>query len=112
MLMGGGTVCISKKPILGTEEVEYVTDILYDPELKAHYFNVGISSHALSTFNKIFHAMPKSQFLFVLENKGLGRFDVQNEIKTRAMRVGADTPLKDLTTIHKIFKELDPEKSP
>ncbi len=104
MLIGNTRVCISKKPILEIQEVESVSDILYDNIRKVAYINVGISSKAVQTLNKISGALSKSQFVIVLENNGVGLFTVTETIKNRIMQIGADVDLKNLQVIHSMLK--------
>jgi len=104
MLIGNTRVCISKKPILGIQEVESVSDILYDDIRKVAYINVGISVKAVQTLNKMFEVLPMSQFVFVVENNGVGSFTVTETIKNRIMQVGADVDLNNLQLIHSMLK--------
>ena len=110
MLIGKRKVCVSKKPILGTEEIEYITAILYDPKHKLHYVNIGISSTSVVILNKVFQALPKSQFALVLDDKVLCFFIVEKEITIRTIRVGEGVSLKTLTTVHNELKKIQPIK--
>ena len=104
MLIGNSRVCISKKPILGIQEIENVSDIVHDRVEEVSYINVLISSKGIETLNKIFEVLPKSEFVFVLENNGLGSFIITDKIKTPIMRVGADVDSNDLQLIHALLK--------
>jgi hypothetical protein len=108
MLIGNTKVCISKKPILGINEIVNVSDIIYDRVEEASYINVLISSKGVETLNKIFELLPKSQFVFVLENNGLGSFTITKEITTPIMRLGADVDLNNLQLIHALLKRAQP----
>ena len=110
MLIGNSRVCISKKPILGINEIVYVSDIVHDQVEKVSYINVLISSQGLETLNKVFEALPKAQFVFVLENNGLGSFTITEKITTPIMRVGADVDLNSLQLIHALLKKAQPRK--
>jgi hypothetical protein len=105
MLIGGGRVCISKKPILDVSEIESVSDIINDTEEKVSYINVLISSTGVEILNKIFEGLPNSQFVFVLENSGVGQFSIPYNITTPIMRVGADVDLNNLQLIHSRLKK-------
>jgi len=108
MLIGNTKVCISKKPILGINEIVNVSDIIHDHVEKASYINILISSKGVGTLNKIFELLPKSQFVFVMENNGLGSFTITHKITTPIMRVGADVDLNNLQLIHALLKRAQP----
>ncbi len=108
-MLVGEKVCISKKPILEIGEVEYVTDIIHDRTSKTNYIIIGLSSKGIHAFNKIFHSLPNSQFVLVLENIGLGRFTLNKEVTN--LRIGGDVDLETLTRIRSVLKKLPPVKS-
>ena len=70
MIIGKTKVCISKKPIIPIEEVEYATDIQYDPNFKTHYIDVGISSLGIQTLNKTVSSLADIKFALVIQDVG------------------------------------------
>lgn len=106
MLVGKTKFCISPKPIIEIDELEYVTDILYDDKLKVHYINIGISSSGMNTLNQIRRAMPNAEFGYVMENNVIGRFRLhEGIIYARYMKLGMDVDLKTVKMIQAIFKK-------
>jgi hypothetical protein len=107
---GKGWYCISKKPIVSIEEIEYVTDILYDSQSKINYIDVGLSAASVSILNKVYQSMPGSQLALVAEKKALGQFTIDERILARKMTIGKDLDLKQLKVIRDILKEQNLKK--
>lgn len=108
MLIGKSKICISKKPLIQLSEVEYVSDIQYDPTLKKHYVDIGLSSAAVQTLNRGFASLPNNRYAFVMKDEVICVVKVESEITVRFFRMGYDLSLKDLTEVHKVLKTLKP----
>jgi hypothetical protein len=52
MLIGEKKICMLKKPIISIDQLEYVTDILYDPVVKSHYIKLGLSAESIKVLNQ------------------------------------------------------------
>ncbi len=110
--VGRSRLCVSKKLIFGIEEVQYVSNILYDPELKVNYFTIGFSQKSINKLNQIYHAMPGSQFVLVMDNRAVGQFSLEREIyNSREMILGKDLNLHTLKTLHSQIKKSLPMKN-
>lgn len=106
MVIGKKRVCLSKKPILSQEEIEYSTDIKYDPLFKVHYIEVGVSSLARNTLNKTVTSLPDTKFALVLGGEVICLFLIQHEFAGR-IRVGEDVTLSELKLIEQRLKNID-----
>lgn len=108
MLIGGAKVCISKKPILNLDQVDYVTDIRYDAAAKKHYIDIGFSSAGIQTFNRGFSSLPNNRYALVVHNDVMCIIKIDAEITERYIRMGYDLTFKDLTTVHDMLKTVKP----
>ncbi|WP_143164730.1 hypothetical protein [Chryseolinea serpens] len=108
MLIGGAKVCISKKPILNLDQVDYITDIMYDPVAKKNYIDIGFSSAAIQTFNRGFSSLPNNRYALVVHNDVMCIIKIEAEITNRYIRMGYDLTLKDLTAVHDMLKTVKP----
>ena len=106
MLVGKRKICTSKKPIISIEELEYVTDILYDPTLKLNYINLGLSSKSVTVLNQTVDFLPHSQFALVVENDVICIFTIHESFTDRFLRIGSDLDLKNLTIVHDALKKV------
>ena len=107
MIVRKTKVCISKKPIVQIEELEYATDIQYDPMRKTHHIDVGISSAGVRTLNKTVTSLPSTKFALVIQDDVICIFLIEQEIGIRSIRIGEDAQLKDLTLIRDALKKVE-----
>lgn len=107
MIVGKTKVCISKKPIILIEELEYATDIQYDPMHKTHHIDVGISSAGIQTLNKTVSSLPRTKFALVIQDEVICIFFIEQEIGIRSIRIGEDAQLKDLALIRDALKKVE-----
>ena|SRR5688500_5321221 len=107
---GKTSLCISKKPIVGIDGIEYVSNILYDPLLQVNYIDVGLSPASVSILNKVYQSMPGSQLAFVVQEKVLGRFVVDRTIVNRTMNIGKDLDLNQLKVLLDLLRQEDLKK--
>lgn len=107
MVIGKKRVCLSRKPILSKEEIEYSSDIKYDPVFKVHYIEVGVSQLARNTLHKTVTSLPDTKFALVLGGEVICLFIIQNEFTTRIIRIGEDITLSDLKMIDERLKKID-----
>jgi len=100
MLVRQAKVCISKKPIINIEELDYITEIQYDPNSKKNYVDIGISSAGIQILNKAANSLPDTKFALVLQDDVICIFSIKEEIGIRYIRIGEDAELKDLILVH------------
>jgi len=108
MHIGGAKVCISKKPILGLDQVDYISDVRYDPVAQRHYIDIGFSSAGIQTFNRGFASLPNSRYALVVHNDVMCLIKIEEEITDRYIRMGYDLTLKDLNEVHDMLKTVKP----
>jgi len=106
MVIGQTKVCISKKPIVAIEEIDYVTEIRYEPKIEAHYIDIGFSGAAVSTLTKTAVSLPSAKFALVVDGDVICLFSLSSQLGIRYVRIGEDAPLKDLTVIHDILRNV------
>jgi hypothetical protein len=106
MLIGGRKVCILKKPIIDANEIEYVTDILYDPVLKRNHVNIGLSASSVRTLNRTVSSITKPEFAIVVNNNVIGIFVINEKLTENFLRVGTDLDLKDLEAVRDALEEI------
>lgn len=99
MVVGKLRVCLAKKPILPLDQVEYSTDIKYDPVVKGHYLDVGITGYAMSTLNLTVGSLPDAQFALVVDGEVICIFKVDVELPSRSIRIGDDIDLRELKVL-------------
>jgi hypothetical protein len=107
---GKNSLCISKKPIVGIDGIEYVSNILYDPLLQVNYIDVGLSPASVQILNKVYQSMPGSQLAFVVQEKVLGRFVVDRTIVNRTMNIGKDLDLNQIKVLLELLRQEDLKK--
>src|SRR3989337_611575 len=107
MLVGTKRICIAKMPIIGTDEIEYVTEILYDPILKLNYINLGLSSKSVSALNETNNFLPDAQFALVVENEVICTFIIHERFSDRFLRIGSDLDANNLALVHDALKKLN-----
>ncbi len=103
-VIGQVKICISKKPIVAIEEIDYVTEIRYEPKIEAHYIDIGFSSLAVSTLTRTAASLPSAKFALVVDGDVICLFSLSSQMGLRYVRIGEDAPLKDLTVIHDILR--------
>lgn len=102
---GKTSLCISNKPIVGVEGIEYVSNILYDPLLQVNYIDVGLSPASVNILNKVYQSMPSSQLAFVAQEKVLGRFTIDRRIVNRTMSIGRDLDLNQIKVLMEVLRQ-------
>jgi hypothetical protein len=102
---GKTSLCISKKPIVGVDGIEYVSNILYDPLLQVNYIDVGLSPASVNILNKVYQSMPTSQLAFVAQEKVLGRFTIDRRIVNRTMSIGRDLDLNQIKVLMEVLRQ-------
>jgi hypothetical protein len=110
MLIGGRKVCVLKKPIIHAEDIEYVTDILYDPILKRNHVNVGLSASSVRTLNRTVSSITKPEFAIVVNDNVIGIFMINERLTENFLRVGTDLDLKDLEAVKDALSGIIREK--
>lgn len=106
MLVGGKKVCVLKKPIISVEELEYVTDILYDPVLKCNHVNLGLSQGSINTLNQTVTSIPEAEFALVVNDDVIGTFTIKEKLVERYLRIGTDLDLKNLEMVRDALKKV------
>jgi hypothetical protein len=105
MLIGNKKICLLKNPLFGIDELEYVTDILYDFELKNNYVEIGLSSESANTLNQTISIMRDVQFALVVNHDIICIFTIHEKMNTRYLRIGMDLDFKSLEFVHDVLKK-------
>ncbi|WP_276374711.1 hypothetical protein [Chryseolinea sp. H1M3-3] len=106
MLIGTKRVCILKKPLLQLDELEYVTEILYDPVAKHHHIDLGLSSSSINKLNQTTNFLPDAQFALVVDNMVVCTFSIQEKIATRYLRLGTDLDTRSLAIVQNTLSQV------
>ena len=106
MLIGTKRVCVLKKPIVGVDELEYVTDILYDPIIQCNYIKLGFSSESVTTLNQTVSTLPGAEFAIVLDDDVICIFKIQEKLDTRYIKIGYDLDSKSLSMVRDALKKV------
>lgn len=106
MIITNQKVCISKRPILGADQLKYATDIQYDPRYKMHYIDIGVSPAGSHVIMQTIQSLPDTQFALALEGLIICVFRVDPSVRVEAFRIGGDVTLKDLQVIHGVLKNV------
>ena len=101
-------LCISKKPIVTVDQIDFITPIRYDPLIESYYIDVGFSPTGMVTLNKTYTSLPNTQFALVVDNAVVCIFSVREEITVKYVRIGQDAPLKHLQIIRDILSKIKP----
>ena len=101
-------LCISKKPILTVDQIDFITAIKYDPVIESYYIDVGFSPAGMVTLNKTYTSLPNTQFALVVDNSIVCVFSVREDITVKYVRIGQDAPLKHLQMIREILSKIKP----
>jgi hypothetical protein len=106
MLIGVKRVCVLKKPIVSVDELEYVTDILYDPIVETNYIKLGFSSASVLTLNQTVSTLPTVEFAVVVDDDVICVFKIQEKLQDRYIRIGYDLDSKSLTMVRDALKKV------
>ena len=106
MFIGGKKICVLEKPIVSIDELEYVTDILYDPVLKRNHVNLGLSSESVNTLNQTSSFMPDAEFAIVVNDDVVGTFKITEKVGERFLRLGTDLDHKNLEAVRDLLKKV------
>ena len=106
MIVNNQKICISKKPIVAASELTYATDIQYDPRYQMHYIDIGLSKAGSHTLGQMTESLPDTQFALAINNQVICVFKLNAAFTIHSFRIGGDTQLKDLTTIHEVLKNV------
>jgi hypothetical protein len=106
MLIGVKRVCVLKKPIVSVDELEYVTDILYDPIVETNYIKLGFSSASVLTLNQTVSTLPTVEFAVVVDDDVICLFKIQEKLQDRYIKIGYDLDNKSLTMVRDALKKV------
>ena len=101
-------LCISKKPIVMVDEISSITAIKYDPIIESYYIDIGFSPQAMVTLQQTYTSLPNTQFALVVDSEIVCVFAVKEEIAVKGIRIGQDTPLKNLQIIREVLSKVKP----
>ena len=108
MVIDQAKLCISKKPIVTTDQIDFITAIKYDPIIESYYIDIGFSPTAMATLTRTYTSLPNTQFALVVDDGIVCVFSVREEIAVKSIRIGQDAPLKHLQTIREILSKIKP----
>lgn len=108
MVIDQAKLCISKKPILSSDDIESITAIKYDPIIQSYYIDIQFTPDARVTLNKTYTSLPNTKFALVVDNAVVCVFSVNEEMFVKSIRIGQDTPLKQLQSIREILSKIKP----
>jgi hypothetical protein len=111
MLVGTKRICVAKMPIIGADEIEYVTEILYDPILKLNYINIGLSSKCVSALNETNNFLHDAQYALVADNEIICTFIIHEPLSVRFLRIGSDLDVNNLAVVRNALKKLNANPS-
>ena len=106
MLIGVKRVCVLMKPIVSVDELEYVTDILYDPIVETNYIKLGFSSASVHTLNQTVSTLPKVEFAVVVEDDVICIFTIEEKLHDRYIKIGYDLDNKSLMVVRDALKKV------
>ena len=106
MLIGAKRVCVLSKPIVGVDELEYVTDLLYDPIVQCNYIKLGFSPESVNTLNQTVSTLPSAEFAVVLEGDVICVFKIQERLDARFIKIGYDLDNKSLMMVRDALKKV------
>lgn len=108
MVIDQAKLCISKKPILSSDEISSITGIKYDAILESYYIDIAFSTEGMVTLQQTYTSLPNTQFALVVDNAVVCVFSVREDVAVRTIRIGQDTPLKYLQQIREILSKIKP----
>ena len=106
MLIGAKRVCVLSKPIVGVDELEYVTDLLYDPIVQCNYIKLGFSPESVNTLNQTVSTLPSAEFAVVLVGDVICVFKIQERLDARFIKIGYDLDNKSLMMVRDALKKV------
>jgi hypothetical protein len=101
-------LCISKKPIVMVDEISSITAIKYDPIIESYYIDIGFSPQAMVTLQQTLHIATQHPVCFVVDSEIVCVFAVKEDIAVKGIRIGQDTPLKNLQIIREVLSKVKP----
>lgn len=107
MLIGPKRVCILKEPVVRVDELEYVTDIKFDPLLECNYVDLGLSKESVKVLNQTISILPNAEFALVVDNHVICLFKIQDSMNTRYLRLGQNLDIKSLETLRDTLRKID-----
>jgi hypothetical protein len=108
MVIDQTKLCISKKPIITVDQIDFITPIKYDPVIESYYIDLGFSPTGMVTLNKTYTSLPNTKFALVVDKDIVCIFTVREEMAVKSVRIGQDAPLKDLQIIRDILSKIKP----
>ena len=108
MVIDQAKLCISKKPIVSVEQIEYITAIKYDPVIESYYIDIGFNVDARGKLYQTYTSLPNTQFALVVDDGVVCVFTVREDVAVRSIRIGQDAPLKQLQEIREILSKIKP----
>ena len=106
MLIGVKRVCVLRNPIVSVAELEYVTDILYDPVVQCNYIKLGFSSASVVTLNQTVSTLPAVEFAVVLDDDVICLFKINERLYDRYIKIGYDLDNKSLMMVRDALKKV------
>jgi hypothetical protein len=106
MLIGVKRVCVLRNPIISVDELEYVTDILYDPVIQCNYIKLGFSPASVNTLNQTVSTLPAVEFAVVLDDDVICLFKIQEKLYDRYIKIGYDLDSKSLMIVRDALKKV------
>ena len=106
MLIGVKRVCVLRNPIVSVDELEYVTDILYDPVVQCNYIKLGFSSASVVTLNQTVSTLPAVEFAVVLDDDVICLFKINERLYDRYIKIGYDLDNKSLMMVRDALKKV------
>ena len=100
MVAGNAKVCVPRKPIIDIGEIDYITEIRYNPQLEAHYIDIGFTSSGMQMLNKMVDALVAPKFALVIEDNVICTFSGTKGYSINSIRIGEDATLPDLEKVH------------
>lgn len=89
------------------DELEYVTDIKFDPLLDCNYVDLGLSKESVKVLNQTVSILPDAEFALVVDNQVICIFEIQESMDTRYLRLGRDLDIKSLETLRDTLRKID-----
>ena len=108
MVIDQAKLCISKKPIITVDQIDFITPIKYDPVIESYYIDIGFSPTGMVTLNKTYTSLPNTKFALVVDKDIVCIFSVREEMAVKSVRIGQDAPLKDLQIIRDVLSKIKP----
>lgn len=107
MVVGNSKVCVPKHPIIDIGEIDYVTDIQYNPKIESRYIDIGITSSGMKTLRRMADSLIEPKFALVIDNKVICIFSSVYGYSINSIRIGDDASWDNLHTIHDALSGLN-----